>query len=80
MEVILNETVLLLVEATLKVVADKLKVATAASCVTVIVCGVNPDAVTVTMAVRVLANGFDVAVNVMLPLFEPFTLLTLNHA
>ena len=76
----LNKPVLLAAEAKLILALDRLRLAPAASCVTVMVCGATPVAVTVMVAVRMLAKGLATAVAVTLPLFEPEAVLTVNQA
>jgi hypothetical protein len=63
-DVILKVAVLPLAEATLSVFVETESVAAPANCVTVTVCEVAPVAEIVTVAVRVVVNGFDVAVTV----------------
>jgi hypothetical protein len=79
-EVILNVFVLLAVAATPKVVADMLRLAVAASCVTIMVLSVMPAPVIVIAAVLVAAKVLAMAVKVIVPLLEPLGVTTVNHA
>jgi hypothetical protein len=72
--------VLLAADATLKVVADILRLAVAASWVTVMVLSATPVPVTVIVAVLVAAKVLVVAVMVIAPLLEPLAVPTVNQA
>jgi hypothetical protein len=76
----LNVFVLLAADATLNVVADRLRLAVAASWVTVIVLSVTPVPDIVIVAVLVAAKVLVVAVMVIAPLLEPLAVPTVNHA
>jgi hypothetical protein len=79
-EVILNVFVILAVAATPKVVADRLRLAVAASWVTIIVLSATPVPDTVIVAVLVAAKVLADAVKVIVPLLEPLAVLTVNQA
>jgi hypothetical protein len=79
-EVMLKLAVLFAADATLKVVADKLRLAVAASWVTIIVLSATPVTDMVIIAVLVAAKVLADAVRVMTPLLEPETVPTVNHA
>jgi hypothetical protein len=79
-EVILKIAVLFAADATLKVVTDILRLAVAASWVTVMVLSVTPIPDTVIVAVLVAAKVLAVAVKVIDPLLEPLVVLTVNQA
>jgi hypothetical protein len=76
----LKLAVLLAADVTLKVVTDKLRLAVAASWVTVIVLSVTPVPDIVMVAVLVAAKVLAVAVKVIDPLLEPLVVLTVNQA
>jgi hypothetical protein len=76
----LKLAVLLAADVTLNVVADRLRLAVAASWVTVMVLSATPVPDTVIVAVLVAAKVLADAVRVMAPLLEPETVPTVNHA
>jgi hypothetical protein len=80
LEVILKFAVLLAADATLKVVADILRLAVAASWVTVMVLSATPVPDMVIIAVLVAAKVLAVAVKVIDPLLEPLVVPTVNQA
>jgi hypothetical protein len=79
-EVMLKLAVLFAADATLKVVVDRLRLAVAASCVTIMVLSVTPVPDTVIVAILVAAKVLADAVKVIAPLLEPLEVPTVNHA
>jgi hypothetical protein len=79
-EVMLKLAALCTADATLNVVADMLRLAVAASWVTVMVLSVTPIPDTVIVAVLVAAKVLAVAVKVIDPLLEPLVVPTVNQA
>jgi hypothetical protein len=80
LDVMLKLAVLFAADATLKVVVDILKLAGAASWVTIIVLSATPMPDIVIVAVLVAAKVLADAVKVIVPLLEPLAVPTVNQA